>query len=177
MKTRICASICSWLVALSAIAQPSASAQDPVFVMTSAALYQPNDVLVERLGDASGLASYAKALVAAASDEISKWPSRTPVQGILVVAVKPNGGVRVWLVVPKGSMPDAQSIALKRDLEAVAPVVAVRIGPVAFAINFSAWGAAPATPEPPPIPDEWRAAMEGRPAGVIPDAVLAVIWP
>ena len=177
MKTRICVSLCSWMVALSAIAQPSASAENPVFTMTSVALYQPNDVLVERLGDASGLASYAKALVAAASDEFSKWPSRAPVQGTLVVAVKPNGGVRVWLVVPKGSIPDAWSMALKRKLEAVTPIVAVREGPTAFAINFSAWRAALASPQPPPIPDEWRTAMEGRPPGVIPDSALAVIWP
>ena len=150
----------------------------PVFAMTSIVLYQPNDVLVRRLGDASGLASYTQALVAVANKEFSSWPEQAPVQGSLVVAVKPSGAARVWVVYYDGSVEDAEESDLKQRLETVTPVVTVHEGPIALAINFTAWATQSSKfsqPPLPPIPDEWRAAIVGH--VLVPDAVLATVWP
>ena len=119
MKSGIYALLLTGLVSACAATRPPAETKHPVFSMTSIVLYQPNEVLVERLGDASGLASYTQALVAAASDAFANWPKQGPVQGSLVVAVKPSGATRVWPLYFDGSIGDAEGLALKQRLEAV----------------------------------------------------------
>ena len=150
------------------------------FMLTSVALYQPDPVLRERMGaDATPLSTYLKALQAEASAVFSNAGGGAGTSGSIVVAVKPGGQSRVWLVLGQNKLNAALRGALITRLQAVQPVVAVT-GPIAFALNFNAWGAGTPILQPGehvPIPEEWKAAMKGQPAGVIPDAPLRVLWP
>jgi hypothetical protein len=150
------------------------------FMLTSVALYQPDPVLRERMGaDATPLSNYIKALQAEASAIFSNAERGDGLSGSIVVAVKPGGQSRVWLVLGQNKLDPALREALIARLQRVQPVVAVS-GPIAFALNFNAWGAGTPILQPAehiPIPEEWKAAMKGQPAGVMPDAPLEVLWP
>jgi hypothetical protein len=149
-----------------------------VYKMLELGLYQPNNVLVDRLGTkADALANYIKALNDAAGNYVAmeKAPGHPAVID-LVVVVKPTGVSKVWIVDPSSS--GAAPIGLAQKLQAV-PVPNVVHGPVAFSIHVSLWGGT----DPnlanyrSPLPDEWKAALKaaGKPL-LIPDDVLPAVW-
>jgi len=149
------------------------------FVMTSVALYQPDAVLKERLGDVAPLSSYLRELQSEAARVFVSVPKSSGVTGSIVVAVKPGGLSRFWLVLGSSRLPPGFEAALVARLAAVKSM-SVKGGPVAVALNFDAWGGGQPIltgGEHVPIPNEWRTAMKGKPAGVLPDAPLQVLWP
>lgn len=160
---------------------PVASAPAPAgpFQVTGAVLYQPNAMLVARLGTdgARPLAMYLRQISAAMAQVIAAAPARPGVSAALVVGVKPDGAVRTWLVAPAGAFSPELAEQLQTAAEAVPPME-VQNGPIAFAVEFNAWGGgAPITDarHPVPMPQEW---MQGAPPGpeLVPDGVFARIW-
>ena len=149
------------------------------FVMTSLVLYQPDAVLKERIGGVGSLGSYLKELRSEAGRVFASVSKADGVSGSIVVAVKPGGLSRFWLVLGSNKLPRGLETSLLDRLTAVR-AVSVSGGPIAVALNFDAWGGGQpilSEGEHIPIPEEWRKAMKGRPPGVIPDAPLQVLWP
>jgi hypothetical protein len=145
------------------------------FAVTSIALYQPDSVLRERVGtDAREFAKYLKALEAAAEVAFASLSNADGVTGSIVVALKPGGLARFWLVLGSNRLPQGLQETLLEGLASIPPL-SVANGPVAAALNFNAWGGGRpilAAGELVPIPEEWRSAV-----GVLPDAPLKIVWP
>jgi hypothetical protein len=141
--------------------------------MLSIYLYQPNNVLQPRL-EVADLAAYIKALNATALGFLDKVPAGSPAIIDLVVAFKPSGKSKVWILADDNF---AKKSDLTQKLESV-PVAKSKEGPVAFCIHASVWGGAEkAAPTLPPIPKEWSDAQKAsqKPL-IIPDDVLPLVW-
>ena len=154
------------------------------FVSTSLTLYQPDAALRTRIGnDVAPLGSYVLALTTIADRAFSSVPHAPGVTGSIVVAVKPGGLSRFWLVLGNNELPKGLQEALLKELASVKPL-AVNNGPVAFAINFDAWGGgqtnlAPNEPFPYPrdrivfrYPSTLR--LAGLPIGFFSNSILRV---
>jgi hypothetical protein len=156
----------------------AAAAAELAYRPTALSLYQPEAVLKARV-DNRLLAGYVHEVSGAARAVFSSAPRGPGVTGAIVVAVKPGGGSRVWLVLGDNTLATATAEALVRRAGALAPL-AVQNGPVAFALNFEAWGGGkPITTaqQPRPVPEDWARAIAGVPDAVLPDAALAKLWP
>lgn len=158
---------------------PTTAAQEFVFKAeksgfetTNIVLYQPDDVLEKRLPGAGHLAAYIEKFQVTAASMLAK--ETTPDTLVIVVAVRPEGTSRVWLM---GSKLDEKTQAsLLKQLGAI-PAVEVKEGPVAFAICATIAGG-PEFTEVPPLPPEWKKAAEKLPQPVaIPDGILDDVWP
>ena len=149
------------------------------YEMKSIALYQPDDVLTSRVGhDAVPLAGYIEAINAVATDEFGRAERGRGSSGAIVIAVKPSGASRMWLVLGENELPEGLAERLKSRVERIGPM-SVSGGPIAFALVFDAWGGGvpiATSDQPAPYPDEWRVATDGEPL-VVPDGILDVIWP
>ena len=132
------------VAAMAATSSPAAnSAGAPNgFQVASIVLYQPDDVLRERLGDsAEDLAAYVKRLVSVCATALPGGQGAATLD--VVVAVKPGKRARVWFVAGSATVPGAETLAaLRGKLEAVTPLE-VQKGPVAFAIIGTLDGAKP----------------------------------
>lgn len=150
------------------------------FAVTSIALYQPDDVLRDRVGtDTQEFAKYLKALEVAGEGAFASFSNADGATGSIVVALKPGGLARFWLVLGGNKLPPGLREALLEGLASIPPV-SVANGPVAAALNFDAWGGGKpilSTGEALPIPEEWRSALGGSLPGVRPDAPLKMVWP
>jgi TonB family protein len=142
------------------------------FETTNIVLYQPDEVLKQRLPGAGHLAAYCEKFQSALSEELGQVT--IPDTLVVVTAVRPDNTSRVWLM---GSALDADTQnALRKKLEAIPPVE-VKDGPIAFALCGTIAGGAEFT-EIPPLPPEWKKAAEAlTPPVLLPDAVLDTVWP
>jgi hypothetical protein len=134
-------------------------------------LYQPNDVLVNRLGNAAPMAFYIKQVEGSLNGLLASQPAEAGFSAALVIGIKPGGGTRAWLV---GDVPEALANQITTTTMAV-PSFQVRNGPVAVAIEFSAWGGGATFPPGPPVPPEWLQGAHGPQQ--LPDDAFARIWP
>lgn len=149
------------------------------YQMRSVVLYQPNAMLVARLGPGGPmqLANYIGRINAGLSGVFAKAAVQPGLTAALVVGVKPGGAVRSWIV----ARPDTIDPALAAQIQAAAAAatpIAVQNGPLVFAIVFNAWGGgAPITDaqHPVPMPPEWTQGASGP--ELVPDGVFARIWP
>lgn len=142
------------------------------FETTNIVLYQPDDVLKKRLPGAGHLATYIEKVQSAATGLLGKVT--TPDTLVIVVAARPDGTSRVWLMGSK--LDEKTQAALREQLEAIPPVE-LKDGPVAFAICATI-ADGPEFTEVPPMPEEWKKAAESLPQPVaIPDAILDSVWP
>jgi hypothetical protein len=152
-----------------------ATAAEP-FAVKKLVLYQPNEVLVARLGsDAGPLGGYIKQIEIRESTVFANAGQHPGTSGAIVVAVRPGKQSRAWIVLGSNSIPAALVSQIKAEAEAVLPV-SVQRGPVAFAILFDAWGGGqPVTDaaHPIPVPPEWR----GSVPEMLPDGPLSRVWP
>ena len=145
------------------------------FKMDSTVLYQPDAPLRARLGSAEDLAAYVKRIDAACTAFFAS--ENTPEQLDIVVGLKPQKKVKVWFVSSRRSSRDKSLVALRRKLEAVPPCE-VHAGPIAVALRCTIGGASPPKdkePYEPPMPKEWRDAIQSKPV-LVPDGVFAKIW-
>jgi len=153
------------------------------FAMNSLVLYQQDQDLKQRLASVDALAAYVKRLVGSCGEFFRR--DETALGLDIVVAVRPGGRVRVWLLSSVSQSPAdrAYMAQLRAKLESVeAP--AARDGPVVFAIRGSVAGgrwpqeSESATPKL-PIPQEWKDALAKRQAtgAVSMDGMLDVVWP
>lgn len=142
-------------------------------------LYQPDDVLRDRVPDIKMLAAYIKRLQAICEQFFAE--TRTPEILDVVVAVKPGKRARVWFVSSTRTAADTQLDSLRKALEAVEPMP-LRNGPVAVAISATIAGAerklphSNSPPYSPPIPEEW-AKVADKSRTPVPDGILEILWP
>jgi hypothetical protein len=136
-------------------------------------LYQPDEVLQQRLPSPEAFAQYGKALDQAVAD-FAKDQTLSGQALSLFVAVRPGGQSRFWLEFAPDGVPEEARQDLLRRLEAVPPPEVH--GPVALASYLLLWGG-PGTRENlfSFIPREWTEAL-GPDGGVIPDDALRKIW-
>jgi hypothetical protein len=145
-----------------------------VFAMVSVTLYQPENVVAQRLRGADELATFLKAVERTVAASL---PADSPPRELdVVIAIKPGREARFWFVqVPDG---DAIPAQLERDLQAL-NVPQVVGGPVAVALIGSVSGApASSTASSAPMPQQWRdAAAKSTGRVALPEGVLATLWP
>jgi hypothetical protein len=162
-----------WVACLAAVSQ----AQEPKVVdLNSVRLYLPDETLRQRLGDnVSPLGEYIKLLqkeTAAFCDKAEKPKAK----GLLItVGVKPGKKARVWCDAVDGEVPAETLAQLEKKLEEVAPV-AIKHGPIAFAVEIKLWGQKPE--KFPEMPKAWKeAAKKSKEPLLIPDGLFKAIWP
>jgi hypothetical protein len=144
--------------------------------LNSIRLYLPDDALRQRLGnDAAPLAEYIKSLekeTAAYWDKAGKPKAK----GLFIaVGVKPGKKARVWCEAVDGDIPAETITKLAERLDGV-PALAVKQGPIAFAVEIKLWGQKPG--KFPELPKAWRqAAKKSKQPLMIPDGLFQVVWP
>lgn len=148
------------------------------FEMKSITLYQPNEVMQERVPDMRALTSYIRSVQTACQSHFAGVSA--PELLDVVVAIRPGRRARAWFVSTTRPVNDESLSRLRRQIETVPPAE-VRGGPVAFAIVASIAGASQPSPDPsgyaPPMPREWREAPIADSGAVVPDDILRVVWP
>jgi hypothetical protein len=142
-------------------------------------LYQPNEVLVQRLQGPDQLANYIKQLQAILTDYFKDTTTAETLA--IVVAARPGNESRVWFVSSIRSVKDVSLDPLRQKLEAVRPMNVMK-GPVAFAISANIAGgdgkASKGGAYQLPVPKEWKdAAKKMKPPILMPDGILKVVWP
>jgi hypothetical protein len=153
-------------------AEPPAKA----FAATTMSLYLPEETMLERGPPTSLLVDYVKALLAAAEKAVAAAPVGRGASGALVVALKPPGRSRVWVMVGDGAREAEFTTLFKGPLEAVPPPAGVR-DVDAFALQFNVWGGGTPLPSASvPVPAEWLRALP-KGGGMLPDDALRVVWP
>jgi len=153
----------------------SASCRADPYRLLNIALYQTDTVMKDRVGTSVDLVGYIKALNTAATDYFSAHPAGTPGILNLVVAFKPSGKSKVWLLTSNTTLENPAGLILK--LQAVPPPKPIG-GPIAFCLHASLWGGADTSAfAQPPYPKEWLDASQSATQPLsIPDGVLEVIW-
>lgn len=168
MKRIILLLACLNISALVSLAAP------PGFEAESIVLYQPGDVLEERLPDATKMTDYIKRL----QDVCRRFfaATTTPETLDIVVAVRPGKHSRIWFVSSVQSTPDAKRKSLRKNLEEVKPCDVIN-GPIAFAIAGKIAGGDGKKRKDIPMPPEWQRAAKGKDNIDIPEGILDAVWP
>jgi hypothetical protein len=149
------------------------------YQVKSIVLYEKPSVLEARLGsDPSPFRAYIVHLNAALAPMFAAAAPEPGLDGAIVIGLKPNGDTRSWLVDNPGSLSPDLAAQIQTAVQAVPPPPVQR-GPLAFAIEFIAWGGgAPITnaAHPVPYPADWGPAPS---TGIdqMPDIVFNRIWP
>lgn len=145
------------------------------FENTLITLYQPDQDLRARGVAAEALSRYINTIETAARLALNNDWSRQGVSGALVLGVKPAAKSHLWIVLDDERRKREFMILLKADIEAIAPP-SVK-GPIAFALQFDAWGGG-RRPGMIAAPSEWADASRraGR-ALAVPDEIFDSLWP
>lgn len=140
-------------------------------------LYQPDDVLKERVGSANVIADYFKKIEKVTEEHFKQHAQ--PANLDLVIAIKPDHRVKCWLQCTDTSV-SKELGALRKKLEAIKPIE-VTGGPFAFAVRGQLAGGVEVKNDDgdhPPIPDEWKAAAKDvKGSLIVPDGFLKLVWP
>ena len=144
------------------------------FETESIVLYQPNDILEERVSDVTKFADYIKRLQDVCQQFFAAATSPETLD--IVVAVRPGRQSRVWFVSSVQSTLDAKRKSLRKNLERVIPCD-VSEGSIAFAIAAKIAGGDGKKRKDIPMPVEWQKAAKGKVNVIIPDGVLDSAWP
>ena len=165
--------VACWLICVAAMGHAQ---ERKIVELNSVRLYSPDAALRQRIGDdATPLGHYIEAL----QQEVAVFWEHAPqpkAKGLLVaVGVKPGKRVRAWCDPVDGEIPAETLSRLERRLGQV-PALAVRQGPIAFALELKLWGQNPGRfPE---LPKAWvEAAKHSKAPLTIPDALFKVLWP
>jgi len=149
------------------------------YQVKSIVLYEMPNVLEARLGpDPSPFRAYILHLNAALAPVFAAAAPEHGLDGAIVIGLKQDGGIRSWLVDNPGTISPDLANQIQTAAQAVPPPP-VQNGPIAFAIEFTAWGGgAPITSaaHPVPYPAAWGPAPS---TGIsqMPDIVFNRIWP
>ena len=123
------------------------------------------------------IVAYVKRLQAVCGEFFARTTTREDLS--IVVAVKPTGQARVWLVSSRTPAAEEKRDQLRTQLEAVERPK-VTGGPIAFAIESRiAGGSGQGGKEPgvPPTPKEWEAALSKLKEPLLFDGLLPLVWP
>jgi hypothetical protein len=138
-------------------------------------LFLTDAKLKQRIGDPTPFADYITALEKATT---AFWATseKPKAKGLLiVVGVKPDKKVKVWCEAVDGDIPEDTLTKLETKLSEVTPV-AVKQGPIAFALDMKLAGQKPE--KFPEMPKKWAAGAEkSKEPLLIPDGLFKVIWP
>jgi len=147
--------------------------QSSVFDVAQLFLYQPDEVLQQRIANVEIWTRYIKQVTETASDYWAAQPVGRAQTVTLIIAVKPGGKSRFWLDFYPGGQDTALVTGLLGRLQEL-PVPVVRQGPVAVAIHATLWGGKHGGWE--FLPKEWQKAC-GQKELLVPDEILAMVWP
>jgi len=138
-------------------------------------LYLPDKLLRQRVGDADPLVVYIKSLQKETGAFWEKAEKPNAKGLLLVVGVKPDKKAKVWCQAVEGEIPATTLSQFEKQLSALAPV-AVKEGPIAFALEIKLAGQQPA--KFPEMPKAWAdAAKDAKTPLQIPDGLFKVVWP
>jgi len=161
------------------------SAEATVFKIENIAFLNPMQEFDERVGTVQVVADYIKTIEANLSPIIAKEYSddETPKNGLVAVAIRPNGSCKFWMDVG-GEFSEDQTSELQTTMDRVGAPKVVG-GPVAFTINFKIWGGVEeqklrkaGAVRPPKMPTQWIQAMkESKQKLRVPDDLLPIVWP
>ncbi len=155
---------------------PSAAAQEkPAFETTSLTVYQA-EILETVMPDVDQLTGYLDRLQDVAKQRFAAVKGQPGVSGSIVIAVKPGGKRRIWVMSPASIAPAIRS-SIEAALMAQPQSMDLK-GVFLIAINFDAWGGGENWPPnaPGPLPPEWERQIP--PEGVmLDDAFLLKVWP
>ncbi len=146
------------------------------FAVNELLLYQPDNVLQQRVASIEAWAQYLQRIEAVAADYWAGQPAGAGQTVTLVVAVKPGGRSRFWAdFEPGGLDAEIERRFLQRLEEVPAPVV--QQGPVATACHATLWGGKAAGWA--FLPRQWQEACRQHGHGelLVPDGILALVWP
>lgn len=154
---------------------PPSEAQGTTWLKDEVVLYMPDKVMKARI-EVADLSPYMTAVDKAAEQVVLAAPKQAGSSGMLLIAMRPNGQSKAWVVTGKPEMSQALTDQMIAAAEAV-PVPAIKEETVLMGINFHAFGGgvAPVSAGP-PIPRDWYAHF-GKDGGVLDDALLAKVWP
>lgn len=165
-----------WTLLLLLLVQSTAYCAEG-FKTAGIVLYQPDDVLKERVGSANVIADYFKKIEEVTEEHFKQHAQ--PANLDLVIAIKPDHRVKCWLQCTDTSV-SKELGALRKKLEAIKPIE-VTGGPFAFAVRGQLAGGVEVKNEDgngPPIPDEWKAAAKDvKESLMVPDGFLKLVWP
>lgn len=156
-------------------ASAPAAAQDTVWLNDGVVLYMPDPVMKARIA-VSDLSPYMQAVDAAAVAVVEAQQGQAGTSGMLLVAMRPGGQSKAWVVTGQPPMSDTVSAALVAAAEAV-PVPKVNEETVLVGIKFHAFGGGT---EPvsagPPIPRDWYSHFSKH-GGLLDDELMSKVWP
>jgi hypothetical protein len=160
--------VCTNISALVALGAPQG------FETEAIRLYEPTDVLEERLPDPPKLTEYIKRL----QDVCKRFFAATtsPETLDIVVAIRPGKRSRIWFVSSVQSGDNTSRKSLRKSLEDVTPCSVIN-GSIAFAIAAKIAGGDGKKREDIPMPLEWQKAAASKRNVTIPDGILDVVWP
>ena len=153
----------------------SVAAENTPWLNEGVVLYMPDKVMKERIA-VSDLSPYMSAVDAAASAVIEANTGQAGSSGMLLVAIRPNGLSKAWVVTGEPPMNEKISDAMVAAAEAV-PAPKVNSDTVLVGIQFKAFGGGQAPVSAgPPIPRDWYSHFSKH-GGLLDDALLAKVWP
>jgi hypothetical protein len=154
--------------------RPAEQGSSP-FQLVESLLYQPDEVLRQRMPNSDAFLAYVKRVLETAAAYWTAQPVQSGQTATLVLAVKPGGRSRFWLDLdPGGLAPEAERNFLARLEELTPPVV--QHGPVAMAFHATLWGGRASGWE--FLPREWQqACQQGGQQLLVPDGILPLVWP
>lgn len=142
-------------------------------------LYQPNQILQDRVQSPTVLAAYIRSIDLTAATIFNEIPAQPGLDAAIVVGVKPGGLSRAWIVSHHGRLPAPVIDRLTKAIEAIPPIQ-VKDGPIIFATIFSVWGGGPPitnAANPAPLPREWVQSIPKGSNVIVPDGIFARLWP
>ncbi|CEF49239.1 unnamed protein product [uncultured bacterium] len=143
--------------------------------LNSVRLYLPDDTLRQRIGnDSSPLADYIKSLQKEAA---LFWEKAEPpkAKGVLIaVGVKQDKKSRIWCDAVDGEI-SAEALAKMEKKLGEVPAIAVKKGPIAFAVEINLQGQKPE--KFPEMPKAWvEAAKKSKEPLMFPDELFKIVW-
>lgn len=150
-------------------------AQGTIWMNDGVVLYMPDKVMKERI-KVEDLSSYMSAVDGAVSQVLKARAGEAGSSGMLLLAIRPNGLSKAWVVTGEPPMSAQTSAAMIAAAEAV-PAPKVNSDTVLVGIQFHAFGGGQAPVSAgPPIPRDWYSHFSKH-GGLLDDALLAKVWP
>ncbi len=154
---------------------PPSEAADTVWLNDGVVLYMPDPVMKARIR-VEDLSPYMRQVDEAAKAVIEARSGQKGSTGMLLVAMRPAGQSKAWIVTGEPQMDQAVADAVIAAVEAV-PAPPVKEETVLVGIKFHAFGGGT---EPvsagPPIPVGWYTHFSKH-GGLLDDELMSKVWP
>ena len=155
------------------------------FEVDSIVLLNPMEEFGQRTGSVKVVAGYIKIIKAAFGKiaDTAYADDKTPHNGLIAVAVRPNGTSKFWVDIGDESQEELATKLQQAMPESGTPQVTG--GPIAFMLNIKIWGGVekPKTEkdsavQQPSMPIQWNEALGDNEKPLqIPDGLLPLVWP